>query len=287
LPEKTVVFFGDPLLKNLILTIFVRFSATFDYLSQKITKFVLYNIVVKHISYESFMSKKHVSELKPLEEILSVWDVLTPDERQFISNNYTVHYFKKNEMIHCEGDKPTHMMLLASGKLKVYKEGVGSRSQIIRMLKPGEYFSYRAIIANDEYSTNVMAFEASTVYMIKSDIFISILRHNNAFCYRFLEELSTDLAASDARTVNLTQKHIRGRLAEALLQLQKKYGLEEDGATISMYLSREDLANLSNMTTSNAIRTLANFVNEHVIAMDGRKLKIIDEERLRKISKMG
>jgi len=102
-----------------------------------------------------------------------------------------------------------------------------------------------------------------------------------------LEEVSSDLAASDTRTVNLTQKHIRGRLAEALLQLLKKYGLEEDGATISMYLSREDLANLSNMTTSNAIRTLANFVNEQVIAMDGRKLKIIDEDRLRKISKMG
>jgi CRP-like cAMP-binding protein len=123
--------------------------------------------------------------------------------------------------------------------------------------------------------------------MIKADIFLSILRHNNAFCYRFLEELATDLAASDARTVNLTQKHIRGRLAEALLLLKTNYGLEEDGATISIYLSREDLANLSNMTTSNAIRTLSNFVNEHVIAMDGRKLKIIDEERLRKISKMG
>lgn len=233
------------------------------------------------------MAKKHAPDLKPIEEILSVWDVLTPDERQFVRNNYTIHNFKKNEMIHFEGDRPTHMMILASGKLKVYKEGVGSRSQIIRMLKPGEHFSYRAIIANDEYSTNVSAFEASTVYMIKADIFISILRHNNAFCYRFLEEIASDLAASDTRTVNLTQKHIRGRLAEALLQLEKKYGLEEDGATISMYLSREDLANLSNMTTSNAIRTLANFVNEHVIAMDGRKLKIIDQDRLRKISKMG
>ena len=233
------------------------------------------------------MAKKHAPDLKPIEEILSVWDVLTPDERQFVRNNYTIHNFKKNEMIHFEGDRPTHMMILASGKLKVYKEGVGSRSQIIRMLKPGEHFSYRAIIANDEYSTNVSAFEASTVYMIKADIFISILRHNNAFCYRFLEEIASDLAASDTRTVNLTQKHIRGRLAEALLQLEKKYGLEEDGATISMYLSREDLANLSNMTTSNAIRTLANFVNEHVIAMDGRKLKIIDVDRLRKISKMG
>lgn len=233
------------------------------------------------------MAKKNVSELKPINEVLSVWDVLTPDERQFVSNNFTAHFFKKNEMIHCEGDRPTHMMVLASGKLKVYKDGVGSRSQIIRMLKPGEHFSYRAIIANDVYSTNVTAFEASTVYMIKSDIFISILRHNNAFCYRFLEEIATDLAASDARTINLTQKHIRGRLAEALLQLYKKYGVEEDGATINMYLSREDLANLSNMTTSNAIRTLANFVLEHVIAMDGRKLKIIDEERLRRISKLG
>src|SRR5690606_8020026 len=137
------------------------------------------------------------------------------------------------------------------------------------------------------YNTNVSAFEASTIYMIKADIFLSILKHNNAFCYRFLEELASDLGASDARTVNLTQKHIRGRLAEALLVLKKNYGLEEDGATINIYLAREDLANLSNMTTSNAIRTLSNFSNEHIIAMDGRKLKIIDEERLVRISKLG
>lgn len=233
------------------------------------------------------MAKKNVSDLKPIEEIMTVWDVLTPDERQFVKNNHTVHFFKKNQVIHCEGDIPTHMMVLASGKVKVYKEGVGSRNQIIRLLKPGEFFGYRAIIANGTYNTNVCAFEASVVYMIKSDIFISILKNNNAFCFRFLEELATDLAASDARTVNLTQKHIRGRLAEAILMLRKNYGLEEDGATICIYLSREDLANLSNMTTSNAIRTLSNFVNEHVIAMDGRKLKIIDEDKLRKISKLG
>lgn len=233
------------------------------------------------------MAKKTSVTLIPIEEIATFWDVLTPDERQFVKNNYTVHHFKKNEMIHIENDTPTHMMILASGKVKVYKEGVGSRSQIIRMMKPGDHFGYRALIASEPYNTNVSAFENSTVYMLKAEIFISILKHNNAFCYRFLEELATDLGASDAKMVNLTQKHIRGRLAEALLMLKKNYGVEEDGATISIYLSREDLANLSNMTTSNAIRTLSNFVNEGTIAMDGRKLKIIDEERLIRISKMG
>jgi CRP-like cAMP-binding protein len=233
------------------------------------------------------MAKKPMSELKSIEEVLTFWDVLTPDERQFVKNNTTTHHYKKNEMIHCEGETPTQMMILAAGKVKVYKDGVGSRTQIIRMLKPGEHFGYRAIISNETYNTNVAAFEASTVFMLKSEIFIAVLRNNNAFCFRFLEEIASDLGAADARTVNLTQKHIRGRLAEALLLLKKNYGVEEDGVTINIYLSREDLANISNMTTSNAIRTLSNFVNEHVIAIDGRILKIIDEEKLIKISKMG
>ncbi len=103
----------------------------------------------------------------------------------------------------------------------------------------------------------------------------------------FIRQLSKDLGVSDERTVNLTQKNIRGRLEEYLLFLKDAYGLEEDESTLSIYLSREDLANLSNMTTSNAIRTLSNFAAEKIIAIDGRKIKLIDIDKLRKISKIG
>jgi hypothetical protein len=41
------------------------------------------------------------------------------------------------------------------------------------------------------------------------------------------------------------------------------------------------------MTTSNAIRTLSLFANEKLITIDGRKIKIIEEDKLRKISKIG
>ena len=95
------------------------------------------------------------------------------------------------------------------------------------------------------------------------------------------------MGISDSRTVTLTQKHIRGRLAESLLFLRDNYGVESDGITLSIYLSREDLASLSNMTTSNAIRTLSLFSNEGMIAVEGRKIKIVDVESLVKISKFG
>ncbi|KAA6306669.1 CRP-like cAMP-activated global transcriptional regulator, partial [termite gut metagenome] len=119
------------------------------------------------------------------------------------------------------------------------------------------------------------------------DIIATLVTQNNDLALFFIKQLSIDLGIADERTVNLTQKHIRGRLAESLLVLKEGYGLEEDESTLSIYLSREDLANLSNMTTSNAIRTLSNFANEKLIAIDGRKIKIIDEEQLKKISRIG
>ena len=99
--------------------------------------------------------------------------------------------------------------------------------------------------------------------------------------------MSRDLGKSDTRTVNLTQKHIRGRLAESLLALKDQYGLDEDEATISMYLSREDLASLSSMTTSNAIRTLSDFQQEGMISIDGRKIKILELDQLLRTSRLG
>jgi CRP-like cAMP-binding protein len=176
---------------------------------------------------------------------------------------------------------------LLEGKVKIYRDGVGGRSQIMRVIKPVEYFGYRAHFAGESFVTAAAAFEASIVCAIPMDIITHLVETNNKLAMFFIKLLSIDLGISDERTVNLTQKHIRGRLAESLLFLKETYGLEEDGATISIFLSREDLANLSNMTTSNAIRTLSIFAAEKLIAIDGRKIKLINEDELRKISRIG
>ena len=155
------------------------------------------------------------------------------------------------------------------------------------MIKPVEYFGYRAYFAKEDYVTAAAAFETSLICLIPMSAITTFVTQNNDLAMFFIKQLSIDLGIADERTVNLTQKHIRGRLAESLLFLKESYGLEEDGSTLSIYLSREDLANLSNMTTSNAIRTLSQFATERLITIDGRKIKVIDEEKLKKISKIG
>ncbi|HKM94228.1 MAG TPA: Crp/Fnr family transcriptional regulator [Prolixibacteraceae bacterium] len=217
----------------------------------------------------------------------SFFKYLTPEERIEIESHLTRVQVKRNEIIYQEGDKPHGFITLEEGKVKIFKEGVGGREQILRMVKPGGFVSYRALIAGEIHLASAVALEDSLVCVIDTNFFFNKVLKNNILAVRLLTKMAKELGFSNARTVTLTQKHIRGRLAESIILLKHKYGVEPDGSTIRAYLSREDLANLSNMTTSNAIRTLSSFVNEKVIAIDGRKLKILDHLKLERISKLG
>ena len=65
------------------------------------------------------------------------------------------------------------------------------------------------------------------------------------------------------------------------------YGYDGDGQTLDLHITREDMANLSNMTTSNAIRTLSTFANEGLIEIDGKFIKLLDVDAIQRISDIG
>ncbi len=217
----------------------------------------------------------------------SIFYLLNREEKEDLRHHISFTNFKKNEFIFSEGDKPTGLQMLVDGKVKVFKEGFGSRELIIRMAKPLSLMGYRAMFAAENHMASALTLEQSVVITVSSDFIFNRALKNSDFSSKLIRELCKELGFSNSRTVSLTQKHIRGRLAEALLLLMDQYGFERDRATLKVYLSRDDIANLSSMTTSNAIRTLSNFAMEKVIAIDGRKIKILDSYRLDRISKLG
>ncbi len=221
------------------------------------------------------------------EDLAEIWSILTNEEKHRIINAFEIHNFKKNQIIYAEGEAPEYLWCLLKGKVKKFKEGVGGRVQILRLIRPVQYFGYRAYFAQEPYVSSAGAFEASTLGSVPMELVMELIRNNNNLALFFIKELSRNLGGSDTKIVNLTQKHIRGRLAEALIVLKENYGYEDDNSTLRIYMAREDLANLSNMTTSNAIRTLSGFVNEKIITVDGRRIRILNEAMLKKISKFG
>jgi CRP/FNR family transcriptional regulator, polysaccharide utilization system transcription regulator len=222
-----------------------------------------------------------------LEGSSSIFKGLNQKDKETLGNQHTLTIFKKNQFLFKEGDKPRGLICLASGKVKVFKDGVGGRGQILKMVRQQGFIGYKSLFSDIPWSVSSIAIEDSAVCIFEKNTFLRILKKNPELSLRLMKVIADELWFSNNRTVSLTQKHIRGRLAESLIILRDTYGYDADGKIIRVSLSREDIANLSNMTTSNAIRTLSNMAAEGVIEIKGRKISILDNIHLEHISEMG
>lgn len=222
-----------------------------------------------------------------LENPSSIFSGLHPRDKDLIVRNHIVVSVKKGDFICREGDKAKGLFSLASGKYKIFRKGAGGREQILKLVKPPELSGFSQIFQNTIWTDSAVAIEDSVLCIIEKQALINILKHNSEFSFKLSKLLSDELSLARERIISLTQKHVRARLVETLLMLRDIYGLEPDSYTINASLSRDDIAHHSNMTTSNAIRTLSNLASEGRIELKRRKIKLLDIPALEMISKVG
>ena len=223
------------------------------------------------------------SKMEVAHDMREVWDVLSEEEQHEVESQLKVVRVKKNETVYRMGSRPEFIFFLISGRIKVFRPGIAGKRLINRVLRPGQFFGYRAAIAAEYYVTEASALEESLLVVLPVGVLLSLMLQNVNLCRFFVKALAVDLGVADRRMVSLTQKHVRGRLADTLLELIDTYGFE----ALDLKLSREDLADLSNMTTSNAIRTLSSFVEEGLIEVQGRTIRFLNIGEIRRISQYG
>ena len=219
--------------------------------------------------------------------ITTLWTPLNDEQRQLFIEALTVQRCERNCVLYKPGDSPDDCYYLVRGKVTISRQGTAGIQQIIRMVEPGALFGYTPAFDDSLRQSLAVASEGAVVATVPMKLVFKFIWENKDFALVFIKELSHLLGISVKHTMSMTQKHIRGRLAEILLHMKDKYGVERDGKTLSVYLSRQDLGQMANMTTSNAIRTLSSFAQEGLIAIDGRKIRFLDIPSLERISDLG
>ena len=222
-----------------------------------------------------------------LEDSASIFKGLNQKDKDTIARHHKITNVKKGEFLFRENEKIRGLIFLASGKAKVFKTGVGGREQILRIVKQHTFIGYQAVFPDQTWSASASAIEDSVLCVIDKNSLAIILKNTGSLGLKFIRLITDELEFSYNRNISLTQKHVKGRVAESLLLLIDSYGYEGDGKTIAAALTREDIAHLSSMTTSNAIRTLSTMASEGVIKMKGRKITITDKTGLDQISSIG
>jgi len=218
------------------------------------------------------------------EDTSSLFHVLTEREKELFRSRMVILKYRKDDYICRTGDTPAGLLCLITGGAKIFRTGVGGREHIFRMVNPNTLIGYLALFADQIYGASAKAIEDSAAVMIDHETLYSLLHTNSELCILFIKSLSTELAFSYFRAMTLTQKKMPARLAESLVFLRDTYGFESDDATLKACLTREDLASMSNMSTSNAIRTLSSFAGMNLISIEGKRIKLLDIAGLEEIS---
>ena len=174
-----------------------------------------------------------------------------------INEQKICNIYKKGQTLFNEGSYPFGVYCINDGKVKLSHLGDDGKEQIIRLLRGGDVLGYRALLSGERYSASAIALEDTQVCFIPKELFISVLKSDTGLAFEMMKLLSDELHKAEVKLTHLAQKPIRERLAETLLFIKETYGFEADGVTLSVRLSREEIANLVGTATESTIRLLS------------------------------
>ena len=229
----------------------------------------------------------NVSCVNCLKRRQSLLTELNADELAVLDKNRYVVEYKAGEVIYKEGGRPQGLICLNKGKVKIVKIGVNGNEQIIALKKPVDFIGFHALMGEYNYLTSAFALDDVSICIIERSDFFNIIRHNSDLAFKIIRSLAHGLKETELRVINLTQKHVRARLADALVMVHDVYGTSSESGALNASLKRADLAALANMTTANAIRVLSAFVKENLVEINRRSIKINNLQTLKDISVFG
>src|SRR5215216_992743 len=189
----------------------------------------------------------------------------------------TFHY-KKGQIIFSEGEPVTGVYFVYRGKVKVHKQW-GDKELIIRFANQGQIFGHRGLGHNNVYPISGTAIEPTEACFIEIDFFHSSLKVNQGFLLNLMLFFADDLQESERRMRNLAHMPVRGRLAQALVALEEKFGKTAEGF-INIHLSRQDIASYVGSTYETIFRLMNEFIEEGLVEVSGKDILIKDSKKL-------
>ncbi|GLU42818.1 Crp/Fnr family transcriptional regulator [Muricauda sp. NBRC 101325] len=204
---------------------------------------------------------------------------MSKEELKQVSDSKTVKTIKKGEPLFQEGDKLNGVYCVRNGVSKLSKLSSNGKDQIVKLASKGEVLGQRSVISEECTNLSAIAVDDMEVCFIPKESINNTLQKNPNFTMEVLRHMAHDLKEADDVIVNISQKTVKQRMAEAFLYLKNNFGEDEDGY-LALTLSREDISNVVGTATESAIRIISEFKKKGLIVASGKKIGIKDERKL-------
>ncbi|WP_461148236.1 Crp/Fnr family transcriptional regulator [Spirosoma pulveris] len=199
--------------------------------------------------------------------------------RPLIGSNRQMLFFKKKEVIFSEGSQVAGVYFVYAGTVKIHQAWGPQKELILNFARQGEMIGYRALGNDQILPITATALDDVTICFLPMPFFNLSLQSNHQLTYELMKFYANALQEAEKRMRNLALMEVKGRVAETLLMLHRKFGTDETGR-INMALSRQDMASFAGTTYETFFRMLNQLKADKLIQQTDKGLTILDEATL-------
>lgn len=248
-----------------------------DYITKPFTDIELLNSIESRLRKVELLKKDYPSDINGVQAFMR--DLGRGDALKELADGRNINHYRKKQIIYTEGNHPSRMFYVISGKVKTFKANEDGKELTVGLYSEGDFFGFISLLERGVYKESAEAMEDAEVALIPREDFEALINSNAEVSRKFIQMLAHNVAEREEQLLSLAYNSLRKRVADALITLQKKYRKPNE-ELFSIHISREDLANIAGTATESLIRTLSDFRGEKLIEIRDGQIVLLNEKKL-------
>ncbi|RYZ24545.1 MAG: Crp/Fnr family transcriptional regulator [Chitinophagaceae bacterium] len=180
--------------------------------------------------------------------------------------------FKKGKTLFREGDPVDGIYFVYSGSVKVHKQWTESKELILRFAVKGDIVGHRGL-GETAFPVTATALQDTIACFLPNSFLEATLKVNPNFTYQLMQFYATELQKAEKRMRNLAHMEVKGRIADAVLQIAALYGTD-DGGFIDTDMTRQDIASYAGTTYETVFKFFVELAHTGAIRTSGKRIRI-------------
>ena len=253
-----------------------------DYLTKPFEETELLDAVESRLKKNNLLRQEFQNNVQGIDSFFA--EASQYKELQDLSKDRTLKKYEKKQNIFMEDGLAYLLYFIQSGKVKTYKSTESGKEFVTGMYGAGDFIGQVSLL-NDSgtYNESAMVLEDAELCAIPKADFTKLIFGHKEISNKFINMLSNNLREREQPLVEMAYASVRQRTAKALLDADAKAKTETD-YTESITLSRENLAGMIGTAKETAIRTLSDFKEDGLIAIELSKIRLLDKEKLGRLA---
>ncbi|NJW52378.1 response regulator [Salinimicrobium oceani] len=194
---------------------------------------------------------------------------------------YEEQSFKAGETIYEEGKQSNHFFFVDKGVVKSHRMDEYGKELITSIYKEGDFFGNTSFNKSNAYTEYATAMEETRLFVVSKEEFRNILMNNSNITLELIDVMGDNITGIKEQLLEMAYGSVRKKAAKTILLFSQKIRRHP---TKSIRISRSDLASVAGMASETLIRTLSDFKKEGLLEIEGRNIKLLDVEALKRIS---